>query len=86
MRDTFQILAKFIERFGDEVEGRELQEPSQDTKVKLQQLARGTLSEPQRAELFLQLHHNPQWLPWLAQEVKALRGDAPDKVSGTSSA
>ncbi len=73
MTDTFQILARFLDRFGDEVEGRELQEPAEADKLKLRRLARGNLPEPEQADLFAQLNRNPQWIAWLAQEVKGLR-------------
>ena len=77
MPDTFQILAKFLERFGDEVEGRALQELPKDAQASLQRLARGTLPEEDQAGLFALLNKNPAWVGWLAQEVKALRhGDA----------
>ena len=74
--DTFKILAGFLERFGDEVEGRELSEPTQEAKAKLQQLARGTLPEAQQDEVWAMLNQHPQWLSWLAQEVKAHRRKA----------
>lgn len=74
MADTFQILARFLERFGDDVEGRQLGEPAEETRNKLRQLANGTLKSEKRAELMGQLSHNPSWVAWLAQEVKSLRG------------
>jgi len=86
MRDTFQILAKFLERFGDEVEGRELQEPTDDVKVKLHQLAHGTLPESQRGALFALLHGHPHWLAWLAREVKAMREANPGGTPSATSA
>jgi hypothetical protein len=73
MADTFQILAKFLEKYGDEVEGRELQEPSEEAKQQLRRLARGSLPEAEQADVFAQLNRNPQWVGWLAQEVKGLR-------------
>jgi hypothetical protein len=73
MNDTFQILARFLEHFGDEVEGRELAEPADDVKIKLRQLAGGGLPEPEQAELFNQLNRNPQWIAWLATQVKSRR-------------
>lgn len=74
MADTFQILARFLERFGDDVEGRQLGEPAEETRTKLRHLANGTLKSQERAELMGQLSHNPAWVAWLAQEVKSLRG------------
>jgi hypothetical protein len=77
MPDTFQILARFLERYGDDVEGRALAEPAVDAKEKLHRLARGTLPEAEQAELFAQLNRNPDWIAWLAREVKARRGADP---------
>lgn len=74
MPDTFQILARFLERYGDDVEGRALPELDAATRDKLLRLARGNLPESDRAELFTLLNRNPEWVAWLAREVKALRG------------
>jgi hypothetical protein len=73
MPDTFQILARFLERYGDDVEGRAVAEPAVDLQEKLQRLARGTLPETEQEELFTVLNRNPDWISWLAREVKALR-------------
>jgi hypothetical protein len=77
MAASFQSLLKFLERFDDEVQGRASPEPTGDAKAKLQRLARGALPEPEQAEAFALLDKNPEWIGWLAREVKALRrGDA----------
>jgi hypothetical protein len=73
MTDRFQILLKFLERFDDEVQGRELSEPAPEAKAKLQQLARGTLPEKDQELVFAQLDQHPDWIRWLATEVKTLR-------------
>jgi hypothetical protein len=73
MRDTFEILAGFLDKFSGEVEGREWPEPADEAKTKLRQLARGALPESERAEILGQLTRNPAWLAWLAGEVKSLR-------------
>ncbi len=77
--NTFQILAGFLERFGDEVEGRELRDMPPDVGVKLRDLAQGNLPESDRAELFKLLNENPAWLGRLAEEVKALRSAPPGR-------
>jgi hypothetical protein len=77
---TFEILTRFLERYGDDVEGRALVEPTGDTRDKIERLARGTLPETERTELFAVLNRNPDWIGWLAREVKALR----DASAGTS--
>jgi hypothetical protein len=73
MRNTFEILARFLRRSEGEVEGRELQEPTDETKAKLQRLARGTLPEPEQPVLFAELNRHPEWVNWLAREIKTLR-------------
>ena len=73
MTERLQILMKFLERFDDEVQGRELAEPSEDTKIKLRDFARGTLPAKEQTEVFVLLDKNPEWTGWLANEVKGLR-------------
>jgi hypothetical protein len=73
MAERLQILLKFLDRFDEEVQGRELSEPTEDAKIKLQRFARGTLSEEDQTEVFVLLDRNPEWTAWLAKEVKGLR-------------
>jgi hypothetical protein len=73
MTERLQILLKFLERFDGEVQGRARTEPAEDTKVKLRDFARGTLSEKEQTEIFVLLDRNPEWTAWLASEVKGLR-------------
>ena len=77
MAETFEILARFLDRAEHEVEGRELPAPSEALCLQLRQFARGALPEAERAQLLDLLHQNPQWLAPLAAEIKALRGAAP---------
>jgi hypothetical protein len=74
MPSPFEILAGFLEKFGDEVEGRESEQLPADVQGKLKELARGSLSESERSQLFTLLNQHPQWISSLAAEVKALRG------------
>ena len=73
MANTFEILAGFLERFGDEVEGRSLQELDESVRGKLRDFATGKLPQSEQGELIRMLNQNPQWVAHLAQEVKALR-------------
>lgn len=73
MPTDFEILAGFLERFGDEVEGREAQEPPAEVKNRLRDFARGQLPQPDCAELMALLGRNPGWIAHLANEVKAMR-------------
>lgn len=71
--NTFQILAQFLQRAEGEVEGRELQEPAEETKIQLQRLARGELAEGDQTGLFAELNSHPDWVVWLAREIKKMR-------------
>jgi hypothetical protein len=75
MQNTFEILAGFLDRFGVEVEGRELQEPPEAIQIKMRALARGDLPETEHNEFLFLLSQNPGWIARLAAEVKALRAD-----------
>lgn len=75
MATEFEILAGFLAKFGDEVEGREIQEPPKDVQNRMRELALGKLPESERSQLFSLLNENPQWIGRLAEEVKALRTD-----------
>ncbi|HXG47013.1 MAG TPA: hypothetical protein VNO52_05265 [Methylomirabilota bacterium] len=77
MNNPFRILAGFLDKYTEEVEGRSLEEPSSEIKGCLQQFAAGGLKEPERSRIIGLLKENPQWLPLLAAEVKARRGDQP---------
>jgi len=76
MANEFEILAGFLAKFGDEVEGRELLDPPKNVQAQLRELARGSLSETERSQLMTLLNENPTWIGRLADEVKALRADA----------
>jgi len=73
MTERFKILLKFLDRFDAEVQGRELPEPAEEVKTKLQRFARGTLLESDQGEIFSLLDQHPEWIGWLAREVKGLR-------------
>jgi hypothetical protein len=75
MANEFEILAGFLAKFGDEVEGRELQDMPRDIQVKLRELAQGSLPESERTRVFDLLKENPAWIGRLADEVKALRAE-----------
>ena len=73
MSERFEILLKFLERFEGEVEGREMSKPDGNARLKLDRLAHGTLPEREQQEAFALLDQHPEWIGWLAREVKALR-------------
>ena len=76
MSNEFAILAKFLDRYADDVEGRSMEEPSAEVQQKLKDFAAGSLPEADRNDVISLLHTNPHWVPMLAREAKALRKDA----------
>jgi hypothetical protein len=76
MTNAFQILSGFLDRYDNEVEGRELQEPGPDIQIKLHQFARGTLPQGEQSDLLGLLNRNPQWIGRLAADVKGMRPTA----------
>ena len=76
MSNEFAILAKFLDRYGDDVEGRSMEEPSAEVQQKLKDFAAGSLPEGERNDVISLLQTNPHWVPLLAREAKALRKDA----------
>jgi len=76
MKNTFQVLAGFLDRLEGEVEGRELPEPTPEIQGKLRKFARGELRGPDQAAVLDLLKHNPQLIARLAEEVKALRSES----------
>ena len=78
MKNNFEILARFLEKFGDEVEGREFAELTPEVRTKLQQFAAGKLPAAEQDELINRLNQNPEWVSRLAEDVKSLRS-SPNK-------
>jgi hypothetical protein len=78
MSNSFTVLSKFLERYGDDVEGRSMEEPSADVQVKLKSFAAGRLSEAERNDVIALLQANPHWVPLLAREAKSLQASAPE--------
>jgi hypothetical protein len=70
----FEILTRFLNRYGDEVEGRALDEMPPELKLKLGEFAKGRLSGADRKEVARLLKENPRWVSLLAEEAKAARG------------
>ena len=76
MSNAFTVLSKFLDRYGDDVEGRSMEEPSTEVQQKLRSFAAGSLSEAERNDVIALLQTNPHWVPLLAREAKALRTEA----------
>jgi len=73
MPNTFEILAGFLARCDEEVEGRETSAPPAEIFAQMRSFARGQLPSAGQAELVRQLNAHPDWIAALAAEVKALR-------------
>jgi hypothetical protein len=66
-------LAGFLARYGVEVEGRETSPLPAEMENKLRAFARGALSEEEQLDLIRRLNEHPDWVAYLAGEIKALR-------------
>ena len=75
----FEILSRFLERYSDEVEGRELEEMPAEVKKTLTAFARGGLPQPERLEVARILKDNPRWVGLLAAEARAARSLSSNK-------
>ena len=73
MPNTFELLARFLHRYGDDVEGHSLEEMPEDVKLKLQDFAAGKLPAPERVQIAGLLRENPKWIGLLADTVKGAR-------------
>jgi hypothetical protein len=73
MPNTFELLARFLHRYGDDVEGHSLEEMPEEVKSKLQDFAAGKLPAPERAQIAGLLRENPKWISLLADTVKGTR-------------
>ena len=73
MDNTFEILARFLDRYGEDVEGRALEEMPPEITAKLRAFAGGGLPAAERGALARLLKENPRWISVLADEVKAGR-------------
>ncbi len=77
MNDDFNTLIEFLDRFGPEVSGRQLPEPSTVAAALLERFARGQCDDAERAQVCKMLKIHPAWLRWLADRVKQARTAVP---------
>lgn len=77
MPNNFEILAGFLERFGDDVEGHESAALPPAVADQLRRFARGQLPETEQGEVIRELNGRTEWVKFLAAEVKALRSAGP---------
>ena len=73
MPESFAVITRFLERFSDDVEGRQASELSEEMKQQLKKLARGELPRAEHEQVFAVLRSEPAAVSLLAEEVKQLR-------------
>jgi len=73
MKNAFEMLSRFLEQYGEEVEGRGLEDMPPEVKTKLREFANSKLGAADRGELARLLKENPSWISALAEEVKGRR-------------
>ena len=77
MKHEFEIFSQFLEGSPEDVEGCEQLNPPAALQARLRAFAGGTITEAERHAVIGELQAHPQWVPWLAREVKALRVGPP---------
>lgn len=71
MSDPLDILAGFLRRFHDEVEGRgEVDLPPPDVRNEMQALVAGQLDDDSRDHLVKRLRGEPGWVEYLAELMR----------------
>lgn len=73
MNDDFKILLEFFDGDAREVAGRTAENMPADLKERIARFASGKSTEEERTEMKKLLQENPQWIPALVSETKALR-------------
>lgn len=76
MKNDFNTLVGFLDRFGSEVSGRAQMGPQSDSAAKLQRFVEGACEKSERADVCEMLRLNPTWLRWVAERVKMARNIA----------
>ena len=69
MNETFKIISEYLDRTGEEVEGRAREEMSEEVAETLKAFAAGTLAPDTRAEVANLLKQHPGWVTALAGEA-----------------
>ena len=73
MNDDFKILLEFFEGDIPEVAGRSAATVSTDVREKIAKFASGKCTEEERVEMKKLLQEQPELIPTLVSETKALR-------------
>lgn len=75
----FTALFEFIERFGSEVNGRNIARPTDEHAERFERFVQGKASAEEREQLCELLKDNPVWLRWLATRIKESNAEDPDR-------
>jgi hypothetical protein len=73
MPADFKVVFRFLEFTEGEVQGRQSTRPPPKVERLLRGLLSGEIDAPKRRELCELLRGQPQWLAWLAEQIKARR-------------
>jgi hypothetical protein len=74
MTEDFAHIVEFLNRFQDEVQGRDLMYPDPELRQRLDRFARGECSQSEQGDLCQMLTRHPEWVVYLAECIKGLRG------------
>jgi hypothetical protein len=73
MQADFEIITKFLGRYGGTVEGRGGDVPDQTALVLFRKFASGKITAEERAEVVKLVDSRPNWIAALADEIKQRR-------------
>lgn len=72
MNDELKILAGFLAKYSEDVEGRSVEEPPTEIVTRIRSFADGSLDEADRVKLSEELKQNPHWIGHLAEAARRL--------------
>ena len=70
MNDELKVLAGFLAKYTEDVEGRSAEEPPAEIVTRIEAFAKGSLDEANRAKLSEALKKNPHWINRLAEAAR----------------
>lgn len=73
MANDFEQITRFLNRFDDEVQGRDAMRPDPELRDQLERLARGECTDNERTRLCELLSKHPEWVGFLADSIKQMR-------------
>lgn len=70
MNDELKILAGFLAKYSEDVQGRSAEEPPTEIVSRIHDFADGSLDEADRVKLSEELKQNPHWIGHLAEAAR----------------